>query len=199
MGHIGMQIRALMRERGISNKRMAEHCGVTPGAVSNWLTTGTITKVNLAKACALMGVSMEALLAGGVADLPDPRVQGAVPLLSGAQAAHFRDVLKNKDVTLEKIATTVPVSSTTFAMRAHGDSMEPRITAGMVLIVEPEMESQDGDFVIVTNGPEATMCRQLVLDGQEWLLKPINSRYPIRPLGVSRIIGVVRAVTEQFR
>lgn len=97
------------------------------------------------------------------------------------------------------IPTTVPVNRYTFALRVQGDSMEPRFTEGMLLIVEPELDPQHGDFVIVKNGSDETVFKQLVKDGADWYLKPLNPRYPIKSLGADTIIGVVRGVTEQFR
>ncbi|HBH39603.1 MAG TPA: hypothetical protein DDX06_14600 [Curvibacter sp.] len=97
------------------------------------------------------------------------------------------------------IPTTVPVNRYTFALRVQGDSMEPRFTEGMLLIVEPELDPQPGDYVIVKNGSEETTFKQLIKDGADWYLKPLNPRYPIRALGKDTIVGVVRGVTEQFR
>ena len=99
----------------------------------------------------------------------------------------------------EEIPTTVPVSRRTFALRVHGDSMEPDFTEGMLLIVEPELDPQHGDYVIAKNGSEETTFKQLVMDGADWYLKPLNQRYPIKPLGKSSIIGVVRATQKRFR
>lgn len=100
---------------------------------------------------------------------------------------------------MESIPTTVPVNRYTFALRVKGDSMEPRFTEGMLLIVEPELDAQHGDYVIVKNGSEETTFKQIVKDGEDWFLKPLNPRYPIKPLGSNTIVGVVRGVTEQFR
>ena len=60
--HIGKQIHQLMLQKEIAVKDMAAHCGITPGAVSNWFKSGTIGKVNLAKACELLQVQMTDLL-----------------------------------------------------------------------------------------------------------------------------------------
>ena len=100
---------------------------------------------------------------------------------------------------MDQIPTTVPVNRYTFALRVHGDSMEPKFTEGMLLIVEPEMDAQHNDYVIVKNGSEETTFKRLVRDGEDWFLKPLNDRYPIKPLGKNTIVGVVRGVTEQFR
>lgn len=97
------------------------------------------------------------------------------------------------------IPTTVPVNRYTFALRVQGDSMEPRFTEGMLLIVEPELDAQHGDYVIVKNGGDETTFKQLAKDGSDWFLKPLNPRYPIKPLGDCVVIGVVRGVSEMFR
>lgn len=134
--------------------------------------------------------------------VPGPEIRGSVPLLSSVQAGAFREVLDSgysgeEGVTM--IPTTVPVNRYTFALRVQGDSMEPRFTEGMLLIVEPELDAQHGDYVIVKNGGEETTFKQLVKDGSEWFLKPLNPRYPIKPLGDCVVIGVVRGVSEMFR
>ena len=61
--NIGLMIQGYMQDQGIAVKDMAAHCGVTPGAVSNWFKSGNISKANLAKACALLNVRMEDMLA----------------------------------------------------------------------------------------------------------------------------------------
>ncbi|NQW80612.1 MAG: S24 family peptidase [Polaromonas sp.] len=99
----------------------------------------------------------------------------------------------------ELIPTSVPIQRHTFALRVVGDSMEPDFRAGMILVVEPEMEPNPGDYVIAKNGSEETTFKQLVRDGADWYLKPLNDRYPIKPLGRSTIVGVVRAVEKRFR
>lgn len=133
---------------------------------------------------------------------PGPDIRGTVPLLSSVQAGAFKEFLDSEysgGSGVVMIPTTVPVNRYTFALRVQGDSMEPRFTEGMLLIVEPELDAQHGDFVIVKNGSEETTFKQLVKDGSDWFIKPLNPRYPIKPLGSCTIIGVVRGVTEQFR
>ena len=133
---------------------------------------------------------------------PGPDIRGSVPLLSSVQAGAFREVLdrySGDDGMMDQIPTTVPVNRYTFALRVQGDSMEPKFTEGMLLIVEPELDAQHNDYVIVKNGSEETTFKRLVRDGEDWFLKPLNDRYPIKPLGRNTIVGVVRGVTEQFR
>jgi transcriptional regulator with XRE-family HTH domain len=66
--HIGQRIQALMKAAGITTDVMAKHCGVTKGAVSNWFSTGTISKPNLAKAAKLLQVDLTELIEGEVGE-----------------------------------------------------------------------------------------------------------------------------------
>lgn len=61
------------------------------------------------------------------------------------------------------------------------------------------MEGIPGDNVIALNIANETTFKQLVKDGGDLYLKPLNSRYPIKPLGTGRVIGVVREFTKRFR
>lgn len=131
-----------------------------------------------------------------------PVLRGQVPILSDVQAGMYKQQIDNNhpgDGGLELISTSVQVNRYTFALRVQGDSMEPEFTEGMVLIVEPELDPQPGDYVIAKNGNEETTFKQLIRDGADWYLKPLNSRYPIKPLAESSIIGVVRAVEKRYR
>lgn len=133
---------------------------------------------------------------------PGPLIRGRVPLLSAVQAGMYKEHVDNfhpNDGGMELIPTSVPVKKHTFALRVSGDSMEPEFREGMLLVVEPEMEALPGDFVIAKNGSNETTFKQLVRDGGDWFLKPMNERYPIKPLADSTIVGVVRAVEKRFR
>jgi len=79
-----------------------------------------------------------------------------------------------------------------------GDSTDS-FPEGSLLIVEPEMQALPGDYVIALNSENQTTFKQLIRDGGELFLKPLNVRYPIRPLGSAAIIGVVREFTKKFR
>lgn len=132
---------------------------------------------------------------------PGPPIRGKVPLISWVSAGQWREVidaLEQRDAD-EWIETTAPILRRTFALRVQGDSMEPDFPSGAHIVVEPDLDPQPGDFVIAKNGDEATF-KQLVKDGADWYLKPLNPRYPIKPLeSPCKIIGVVREVVRRFR
>lgn len=123
-----------------------------------------------------------------------------VPIISWIKAGEFSEC---SDIQLpeqadEWLGTTTKPRTHTFALRIKGDSMEPLFTEGMLIIIEPDMEALPGDYVIAKNGDEATF-KQFIKDGPDYYLKPLNDRYPIKPLGESKIIGVVREAVHKFR
>lgn len=126
---------------------------------------------------------------------------GKVPLVSKVAAGMFEEAtdLHPAGFADEWVTCSVPVRDHTFALRVDGDSMEPKFPAGMILIVEPDMEARPGDYVIAKNGDNEATFKQLVRDGGDLYLKPLNERYPLKLLGDARIIGVVRQVLENFR
>lgn len=177
---------------------------VTRGAVQQWEKEGGTapSRKKQPAVAKVLGISLAHLVSGGGNTAAGPEIGGAVPLLSDVQAGSYKEFVDNfhpGDGGAELIPTSVPIKRHTFALRVSGDSMEPDFRDGMVLIVEPEFEPQPGDYVIAKNGDGETTFKQLVRDGGEWYLKPLNTRYPLRPLGVSTIVGVVRAVEKRFR
>lgn len=129
-----------------------------------------------------------------------PDVRGEVPLISWVQAGSWCDVVDNfaPGDGEEMIPTIVPVKRHTYALQVDGDSMTnpngwPSFPEGMIIIVEPDFDHQAGDFVVVKNGSNEATFKQLIRDGADWLLKPLNPRYPIKPLPTdATICGVVR-------
>lgn len=131
-----------------------------------------------------------------------PALRGVVPLLSDIQAGMYKEFVDNfhsGDGGKELVPTSVPVQKHTFALRVCGDSMEPEFQPGMILIIEPNIEPHPGDYVVARNGDGETTFKQLVKDGADWYLKPVNPRYPIKLLAKSEIIGVLRAVEKRYR
>lgn len=127
--------------------------------------------------------------------------KGRVPVISWVQAgdwSHAADLLQPGE-GLDWVDTSVSVQAHTFALRVDGDSMEPEFSPGTIVVVEPDMEAYPGDYVIAKNGDDEATFKQLVRDGADLYLKPLNPRYPIKPLAGARIVGVVREAVKRYR
>jgi SOS-response transcriptional repressor LexA len=120
---------------------------------------------------------------------------GRAPIISWVQAGKKQAVVDayQPGAADEWEKYTVPASKHAFALRVRGDSMTPDFPEGTVIIVDPEVQARDGDYVVVRfeESNEATFKR-LVVDGPLRLLKPLNSAYPtIQVTEDARLCGVV--------
>jgi SOS-response transcriptional repressor LexA len=199
---------------GATQESVAFACGwKTQGAVSQYLRG--IIPLNLdalLKFSGVFGVAPQTIsprLAQKLSPAPaadstnisiGPEIKGKVPLISWVQAGAFTDAvdLLHPGEAYEWINSTVQPQEHTFALRVKGDSMEPLFPPGIILIVEPGLEAHEGSYVIVKNCEEEATFKQLVKDGSDWYLKPLNPRYPIKPFSSGHIVGVVRAAQLTF-
>lgn len=128
-------------------------------------------------------------------------LRGRVPVISFVQAGNWSETVDNLSpgIAEEWIETTLAIKRHTYALRVRGDSMvntsggRHSFPEGAIIIVEPEEEAKNGSYVIVRqNGSDATF-KQLVIDGGQTYLKPLNDRYPIMPMLPDAVIcGVVK-------
>lgn len=190
----------------MSEQQFADAVGVTRGAVQQWEKAGGTApkRSNQRLVAELLGISVAELVSGGSNLSPGFDVRAEVPVVSEVEAGNYTviDNFRPKH-SFDTVPVTVPVRRHTYALRVHGDSMVSEtgdsFPEGSLLIVEPELEGVPGDYVIALNAENETTFKQLVKDGGDLYLKPLNARYPIKPLGSARVIGVVREFTKRFR
>lgn len=168
---------------------LARYTNVSP----DWLATGSGAQT-------LLGSGEGAIEPSNVA--PGPDLRAPVPLISWVQAGDWTECTDPYPPGMadEWVSPSTKVSQCAFALKVRGDSMEPRFTEGDTLIVDPEIEARSGDFVIVRldDAQEATF-KQLILDGPQKFLKPVNPRYPVVPInGNATIVGVVVEKRQVF-
>ncbi len=213
--------KGLMADKKIKQDDLVSVFGVkTRGAVGHYLSgRRSPSAEQLMSLATKLGVTMDELMSGEHAPeqnnvLPFVQdtaldnnirhshvsVRGEVPLISWVSAGVWQEAIDNfQPGDGEKmVPVTVPVGAHTFALTVSGDSMEPEFYEGDIIIIEPELDPVHRDFVIAKNGGEATF-KQLWNEAGEWYLKPVNERYPIKPLGNGHIIGVVREKTKLYR
>jgi SOS-response transcriptional repressor LexA len=198
-------IRAGRHRLGLSEQAFANAVGVTRAAVQQWeRPAGTAPKrTTQLKVAEILGLTVAELMSGSKAGLK-PELRREVPIVSEVEAGRYTTIDNFKlRRGLKMVPINVEIRRHTFALRVHGDSMisesHDSFPEGSVLIVEPDMEAISGDYVIAKNLDGETTFKQLVKDGGEYFLKPLNARYPIRPLGTAEIIGVVREFSKTFR
>ena len=84
----------------------------------------------------------------------------AIPVL-GSVAAGIPIEMVEDIIDTEEIPPEMAITGSFFGLRIKGDSMEPRICEGDIVIVRQQEDAENGDIVIACiNGDEAT-CKRL--------------------------------------
>jgi SOS-response transcriptional repressor LexA len=137
------------------------------------------------------------------ANLPRRRGLGIqpVPRISWVSAGHFKEVEITPASQADWDTPSEPLSPRAFSLRVEGDSMEPEFPRDCIIFVEPEASAAHGDYVIVClDASNQATFKQLVIDGGQRYLKPLNPRYPIiHAAQDARICGVVREMRKAYR
>lgn len=157
------RIKEGMLIRDMKQSDLVDATGISKGALSSYISGRYTPKQNniylIAKA---LNVN-EAWLMGS--DVPMERnsfikkgitinVLGRVA--AGLPVEAIEDIIDTEEIT-EELARTGKF----FGLRIQGDSMEPKISDGDVVIVRQQEDAESGDIVIATvNGDEAT-CKRL--------------------------------------
>ena len=165
------RLKALRESRGMSQKALAERLQVAQGAVGNWESgarrPGLLRLQQLAE---IFEVSVDELLA-------QPRSGGhPVPVLGYVRAGIPIDAVE-EILDYEEIDAATAACGDYFALRVQGDSMEPRIAEGDVVIVRQQPDVESGEIaVVLINGDEATV-KKVVKHGHGISLVALNPKY----------------------
>ena len=199
-------IREGRRNLGMSEQQFADAAGVSRGAVQQWEKPGGTApkRSNQHRVATLLGISVAEMVSGGSNTGRGLDMRSEVPLVSEVEAGDYTviDNFKPKG-NFDTVPVSVPVKRHTYALAVQGDSMVSdagdSFPPGSIIVVEPELAAVPGDYVIALHGDGATTFKQLVKDGGDLYLKPLNARYPIKRLDGAKVVGVVREFSKRFR
>lgn len=164
---------------GLTQKDVAREIGVTEATVSRW-ESGEISNMRREKIMKLSELLQ--LSPSVIMDLPDKKQPLnhtgyiRIPVLgrvaAGIPIEQIEDIEDYEDIK-------VPIGSENdyFALRISGDSMQPLIRDGSVVIVHKQEDADSGEIVIATvNGDDAT-CKRLKKYADGIMLISVNPAY----------------------
>ena len=85
-----------------------------------------------------------------------------------------------------------------FALRVEGDSMEPEFREGEIIVVNPHIAWEAGNYVIVKNADGEATFKQIKKKGKMWVLHPLNPKYEDIQVD-NRQLFVVGVVVEKLK
>lgn len=108
-----------------------------------------------------MSEAIRSTMTGQFSGKSDLRISKKIPVL-GRVAAGLPIIAEEEILDWEEISGEMALGGEFFALRIQGDSMEPRMKSGDVVIVRQQEDADSGDYVIaLINGSDAT-CKKLM-------------------------------------
>ncbi len=210
MSNLNSILKALMHEVGITVTELARRTGVGQPVIHRMASGETDNpKVgSLSPIAKFLNVTISQLV--GDDPLPKDRFKGShnpyyrswtkLPLLSWEQAAHWPRRVYSE--VQSYISTEAVVSENAFAVRVEDSTMAPRFPEATILVFDPEIKAQDKDFVAIhIEGHQKMQFKQMLLDGPDLYLKPINVDFQTNRVDKPyRVLGVMtQALTEFYQ
>lgn len=209
--HIGENIKYLRLQRGYSQEELAKALGYKSyTTITKWesgVSEPTLKMTN--EIARFFNVSVNDLcytrLSSPSESTETVHRKGVVINVYGRVAAGIPLEMIEDIIDTEEISEEMARTGEFFGLRIHGDSMEPRMKDGDVVIVRQQSDAESGDVVIATvNGTDAT-CKRLrkYRDGIELIAtnpsyEPMffsNEEVEKKPV---RIIGRVMELRAKF-
>ena len=150
---------------GMSPVELSKDSGVSKSALNHYLKGDLVpSQENAEKMTAVLKVNPLWLMGIQKNMIPDQPVvsDGAVQIkVLGRVAAGIPIEAVTEYIDTEEIPAKMAQSGDYFGLQIHGDSMEPRMREGDVVIVRQQDDAENGDIVIaMVNGSDAT-CKRL--------------------------------------
>lgn len=202
MSQLSTVLRALMQEVGITVTELARQTGVGQPVIHRMASgeTDNPKVASLSPIAKFFNVNISQLI--GDEPLPLDRFAGShnpfyrqwsrLPLLNWHQATKWPETLIPTEVQ-SYISTEAPVSRHAFALRMEDTTMQPRFPLGALIIIEPTIKAQNNDFIAIhVNDEEKIQVKQVLFDGAEIYLKPLNTDFETKKVTkFHRILGVM--------
>lgn len=183
---IGDSIKALRKEKKITQKELATVLKVTQQAVGKWETGNSMPDTeSLRKLAEYFSVSVDALL-GMQEDenalqpvsnsflYQNIMPENQVPIVGSVRAGYGALALE-EDFGTEPANVKDP--SNYFYLLVKGDSMEPRIQDGDLALVRKQQTLDDGDLGVVVFGEGEGTLKRFLRRGNAVVLQPFNPSY----------------------
>ena len=170
------RIRYLREKQGLSQQDLAEKVGYKTASAVNKIELGLrdLNQTKIALFAKALGVKPSYLMDGDEKDAKGVKIPvlGTVP--AGIPIEAIEEILD-----YEEIPVKMAQGGEYFALQIKGDSMEPKMSEGDVVIIRKQEDCDNGDVAIVmVNGNEATVKKIKKFDGGINLI-PFNNDFDV--------------------
>lgn len=192
---VAKRIEKIAEEKGISGAELARRVGTDRSTITRYYKgTRKISMEELPKFAEVLEVDVIELLFGSeiknISTISEEKI--AIPVLGKIACGEPILAKENIESYIYKPVDSLP-SGEIFALQAKGDSMEPTIPDGAIVLLRAQPEVENGEIaaVLVNGDEEATLKRIRKENGFIWLvpdnpkheLKQITEDFPARIIG----------------
>lgn len=187
MAKYNNRIRELRIAKGMNQEKLADMLGITKQAVSQYERGVRKPDIPTIEAlCDIFNVSADYLIGKddvtvrivgkeGLKRLDAPHGV-RIPVFNRVAAGIPIDAIEDI-VDWEEIPEDMASTGEFFGLRIKGDSMQPRIAEGDVVIVRQQPDAETGDIVIVRINGDTATCKRLVKYASGISLISLNPMY----------------------
>ena len=172
-------IKARRKELGVTLEEIGDYVGVSKATVQRW-ETGSISNMRRDRIKKLSEIlqldPQQLILEDGEGNAAVPHKAFAkIPVL-GTVAAGVPITAQEDIIGWEEVPLAWVENDTLFALKLKGDSMEPRMAQGDIVIVKKQNDVENGEIAIVMVDNEAT-CKKVVKHSDGLVLISNNTKY----------------------
>lgn len=169
-------VKKLTAEQNMSMSELARRVGIAKSAISRYFNgTRELPLNKIGDFASVLHTTPDYLL--GMEYEPQKTQGLQIPVL-GTVAAGIPISAVEDILDYEEVPQSWKSQGEFFGLRIKGDSMEPRMESGDVVIVKQQSDANSGDTVIVlVNGDDAT-CKKLQKTDNGIMLVSTNPKYP---------------------
>lgn len=165
-------------QSGKQQKEIAKALGYSPTTFNTWCVGKIIPSAGkVQKIADYFGIGKSDLLDDKTSLLGKSKTVGITIKVLGRVAAGLPIEAVEHIIDTEEISEELARTGEFFGLQIHGDSMEPRMYEGDVVIVRKQDDAESGDIVIaMVNGNDAT-CKRLTKYANGITLSSLNAKY----------------------
>ena len=166
----------LRKKKGLTQMQFAKLIGVSTSTVAMWETGQRKPDYHtISRLCEFFAVGFEELL--GMESVNQPPAEDIpVPVLGQIRAGQPATATENV-IGYEKINDTLARTGEIFALKIKGDSMEPKISDGDIVIVRKQSTAVNGQTVVAMVGREEATVKKIYFHKDGITLVPTNPEY----------------------
>lgn len=147
------RLKSLRKRKGLTQIEFAKHFNIATGTIAMWETGKRAPDFSMLTEIAdFFEVTVDYLLGN-----PEPKKAKKIPVLGYVRAGIPIEAIE-EILDYEEIPEEMTNQGEYFALSVKGDSMEPRIQEGDVVIVRKQPDVESGEVaVVLVNGNDATV------------------------------------------